>query len=159
MISVGCPLNPFDSYPSSIITLFSEVSIMKRVAFMVLVVIAVVILLSACPSVAKTRSLVGTWNLSVIKSESETFTAFMQITTHEKGNLSGYLGNHEGYGNYGTISGTTSKDKISFLYSSDKGGETIQFTGKFDSDGMTGTATVSIISSGESGPYNWTAHR
>ena len=118
MISVCCPLNPFDSQPSSIITLFSEVSIMKRVAFMVLVAIAVVVLLSACPSVAKTRSLVGTWNLSVIKSESETFTPFMQITTHEKGNLSGYLGNHESYGNYGTISGTTSKDKISFLYSS-----------------------------------------
>jgi len=159
MISVRCPLNHFDSYPSSIITLPSEVSIMKRVVFMVLVAIAAVILLSACPSVAKTRSLVGTWNLSVIKSESETFTAFMQITTHEKGNLSGYLGNRQYSGNYGTISGTTSKDKISFLYSSSEGGETIQFTGKFDSDGMTGTATVSINSSGESGPYNWTAHR
>ncbi|RLL86987.1 hypothetical protein Y696_02590 [Mesotoga sp. H07pep.5.4] len=129
---------------------------MKRVTFMLLIAIAVVILLSACPSVAKTRSLVGTWNLSVIKSESETFTAFMQITTHEKGNLSGYLGNDE---NYGTISGTTSKDNISFLYSSYEGGETIQFTGKFDSVGMTGTATVCINSSYKSGPHDWTAQR
>ncbi|PIJ62674.1 hypothetical protein [Mesotoga sp. H07.pep.5.3] len=132
---------------------------MKRVAFMLLIAIAVVILLSGCPSVAKTRSLVGTWNLSVIKSESETFTAFMQITTHEKGNLSGYLGNHEGYGNYGTISGTTSKDNISFLYSSSQGGETIQFTGKFDSVGMTGSATVYINASYKSGPHDWTAQR
>jgi len=132
---------------------------MKRVAFMVLIAIAVVILLSGCPSVAKTRSLVGTWNLSVIKSESETFTAFMQITTHEKGNLSGYLGNDESSGNYGTISGTTSKDNISFLYSSSQGGETIQFTGKFDSVGMTGTATVCINSSYKSGPHDWTAQR
>jgi len=81
---------------------------------MVLVAIAAVILLSACPSVAKTRSLVGTWNLSVIKSESETFTAFMQITTHEKGNLSGYLGNRQYSGNYGTISGTILRTRSAF---------------------------------------------
>ena len=132
---------------------------MKRVAFVVVIAVAVVILFTGCPSVAKTRSLVGAWNLSVIRSESETFTAFMQITTHEKGKLDGYLGNHIYTANDGTISGTTSKDNISFLYSSYEGGETIEFTGRFDSDGMTGTATVCINSSYKSGPHDWTAQR
>ncbi len=132
---------------------------MKRVAFVVVIAVAVVILFTGCPSVAKTRSLVGAWNLSVIRSESETFTAFMQITTHEKGKLDGYLGNHIYTANYGTISGTTSKDNISFLYSSYEGGETIEFTGRFDSDGMSGEATVFITGSYKSGPHDWTAQR
>ena len=132
---------------------------MKRVAFVVVIAVAVVILFTGCPSVAKTRSLVGAWNLSVIRSESETFTAFMQITTHEKGKLDGYLGNHIYTANYGTISGTTSKDNISFLYSSYEGGETIEFTGRFDSDGMSGEATVYIDGSYKSGPHDWTAQR
>jgi len=50
---------------------------MKRLSLMIFVAFAVVILLSGCLSVAKTRNLVGTWNLSVFRSESETFTAFM----------------------------------------------------------------------------------
>jgi len=131
----------------------------KRVAFVVVVSAAVVILFTGCPSVAKTRSLVGAWNLSVIRSESETFSAFMQITTNEKGKLDGYLGNHIYTANYGTISGTTSKDNISFVYSSYEGGETIEFTGRFDSDGMSGEATVFINGSYKSGPHDWTAQR
>jgi len=132
---------------------------MKRVSLMVVLAIAVVMVLTGCLSVAKTRSLVGAWNLSVIRSESETFTAFMQISTPDKGKLSGYLGNHIHTANYGTISGTTSKDNISFLYSSYEGGETIQFAGKFDADGMTGTATVYIDGGYKSGPHDWTAQR
>lgn len=78
---------------------------MKRVSLMVVLAIAVVMVLTGCLSVAKTRSLVGAWNLSVIRSESETFTAFIQISTHDKGKLSGYLGNRIYTANYGTISG------------------------------------------------------
>jgi hypothetical protein len=135
---------------------------MKRVAFSVVITVAVVILVTGCLSIAKTRSLVGAWNLSVIRSESEIFSAFMQISTHEKGKFSGYLGNHIYSANYGTISETTSKDNISFVYSSypsETGVETIQFTGKFDSVAMTGTATVSINGSYKSGPHDWTAQR
>ena len=132
---------------------------MKRVSLMVLLAIVVLMVLTGCLSVAKTRSLVGAWNLSVIRSESETFTAFMQISTHDKGKLSGYLGNHIYTPNYGTISGTTSKDNISFLYLSNKEGETIQFAGKFDSDEMSVKATVYINGSYKSGPHDWTAQR
>jgi len=132
---------------------------MKRVSLMVVLAIAVVMVLTGCLSVAKTRSLVGAWLLSVKRSEPETFEANMQISTHDKGKLSGYLGNHIYTANYGTISGTTSKDNISFLYSSYEGVETIQFAGKFDSDGMTGTATVYIDGSYKSGPHDWTAQR
>jgi len=132
---------------------------MKRVSLMVVLAIAVVMVLTGCLSVAKTRSLVGAWLLSVKRSEPETFVANMQISTHDKGKLSGYLGNHIYTANYGTISGTTSKDNISFLYSSYEGVETIQFAGKFDSDGMTGTATVYIDGSYKSGPHDWTAQR
>ena len=132
---------------------------MKRVSLMVVLAIAVLMLLTGCLSVAKTRSLVGAWLLSVKRSESKTFEAIMQITTHDKGKLSGYLGNNIYTANYGTISGTTSKDNISFVYSSYEGGETIQFAGKFDSDGMTGTATVYIDGSYKSGPHDWSAQR
>ena len=132
---------------------------MKRLSISIALTVAALILLTGCPSVAKTRSLVGTWDLSVVRSQSETFSAFMQVTTHEKGKLSGYLGNHVFSGNYGTVSGTTSKDNISFIYSSYEGGETIDFTGKFDSDGMNGTATVFIDGTYKSGPHDWTANR
>jgi len=45
----------------------------KRLSISIALTVAALILLTGCPSVAKTRSLVGTWDLSVVRSQSETF--------------------------------------------------------------------------------------